>query len=174
MYRPYTWIIRFQASRPYRLVKTSTNLLDLLKLRNLNAILQDKVLEGQKFIVDTWCSCLSWLEEWFFAEIFCGKKYSFQRTIAMYFGESSRWLSDGISHYLAKISFRFSFLFHKIRIHERNTLNTHIHNYDRDRDTELRHRHREPHKQKVSPKKDTKFPNEKEMDNKGYITKYDL
>ena len=55
MHRPYTWIIRFQASRPCRLVKTSTNLLDLLKLRNLNAILQDKVLEGQKFIVDTWC-----------------------------------------------------------------------------------------------------------------------
>ena len=121
MYRPYTWIIQFQTSRPCRLVKISTDLLDLLKLWNLNAILQDKVLEGQKFIVDTWCSCLSWLEEWFFAEIFCGKKYSFQRTIAMYFGESSRWLSDGISHYLAKISFRFSFLFHKIRIHERNT-----------------------------------------------------
>ena len=52
----------------------------------------------------------------FFAEIFCG---SFQRAKAMYFGESSRWLSDGISHYLAKISFRFSFLFHGIRLQNR-------------------------------------------------------
>lgn len=118
MYRPYTWIIRFQTSRPCRLMKTCTYLLDLLKLRNLNAILQDKVLEGQKFIVDTWWSLQSYLEECFFAEIFCG---SFQRAKAMSFGESSRWLSDGISHYLAKISFRFSILFHGIRIHERDT-----------------------------------------------------
>ena len=49
----------------------------------------------------------------------------------------------------------------------------HTHNYDRDRNTETHNSDTdtENHTNKRSDrKKDKKFPNEKDMDNKGYVT----